>query len=356
MSRAGYSFASDNTAGVHPEVFAAMAAVADGQDVPYGDDACSLALDAWVPEVFGAEARLLPVLNGTGAEARLLPVLNGTGANVLALSALAPRGTAVVYAASSHLHTDEAGAPILAGLPLILLPTADGKLTPEQLKQLAAKGEDQHHEVPSVVSIAQVTELGTAYTPAEVAALSGAAHAAGWKLHVDGSRLANAAAHLGVAPRELVAGVDAVSLGATKNGAMLAEAVLCFDEASLRAARRLRKASLQLVSKQRYVSAQLEAMWRGELWRRNAARANSLTATLAAGLTALPGVRATQAVQSNALFVELPAAWSEELRSRFFFHGAGTAAAPARLMCSFDTPEEAVEALLDAARKLSERG
>lgn len=342
MSRAGYSFASDNTAGVHPEVFAAMATVAEGQDVPYGDDVVTARLDSWVPEVFGERATALPVLNGTGG-------------NVLALSALAPRGTAVVCAATSHLHTDEAGAPTLAGLPLVLLPTPDGKLTPAQVTQLAARGEDQHHEVPSVVSIAQVTELGTAYTPAEVAALSAAAHAAGWKLHVDGSRLANAAAHLGVAPRELLVGVDAVSLGATKNGAMLAEAVLCFDEATLRAARRLRKAALQLVSKQRYVSAQLEAMWAGDLWRRNAAHANALTATLAGGLSALPGVRATQPVQSNALFVELPTDWREELRSRFFFHGAGTAAAPARLMCSFDTPAEAVEALLDAARELSGR-
>lgn len=336
------TFASDNLAGIHPEVLQAIAAANGGHADSYGDDEYTARLDEVLRSALGPTASSFPVLNGTGA-------------NVLALQAITPRWGAVLTPESSHINTDEAGAPERsAGLKLITVPTAEGKLRPEQIHAAALDLGNQHHAQPTTVSISNVTEVGTAYTAAEVSALVEAAHGHGMRVHVDGSRLVNAAEHLGTGLAALSGelGIDALSLGGTKNGAMLAEAVVTFDAETATAVRLLRKGSLQLVSKLRFVSAQLIALFEADLWLRNAAHANSLAARLAQGLEGLDGVVLSQPVQSNAVFVQLPTGVVDALRQRFVFHGAGTAESPARLMCAFDTPVQRVEEFLAAVAEL----
>lgn len=346
---AAHSFASDNLAGAHPDVLAALGRVGGGHVAAYGEDAYTHAL----PEV------LAPLL---GEVVAALPALNGTGANVLALSALTPRHGAVLASHCAHIAGDEAAAPERsAGLKIITVTAPDGLLRPEDVHAAAAELGNQHHAQPTTLSLTNATEFGTVYTPEQVRALSSAAHEHGMAVHVDGSRLANAAAFLGVSPAALTgeAGVDAVSLGATKNGAMLAEAVVILRgadspldaDAAAHAALMLRKGVTQLVSKQRYVSAQLHALFGTELWRENAEHANAMAGRLGEGLSALPGVDVLYPVQANAVFVQAPATVLEPLRERYDFFGAGTAEAPARLMCAFDTPAALVDELLaDAAR------
>lgn len=342
-----HSFFSDNLSGIHPEVLAAVGAANGGCVDSYGDDPYTRHLQ----QVIGAHF-------GQGAVA--FPVLNGTGANVLALEAATPRWGAVLAPESSHTTTEEAGAPEqTGGLKIVTAPTADGKLRPDQIHRAAGDLGDHHLAQPLVVSIADASELGTVYTPAEVVALTRAAHDHGMLVHLDGARLANAAAHLGVGLGALTAeaDVDIVSLGGTKNGAMIAEAVVVLpgDHAAAlaEAVRMLRKATVQLASKMRFVSAQLIALYEGDLWLRNAALANDMAARLVAGLAGAPGVGVAQKVQSNAVFVVLPEDAVRPLREWFGFHGDGTVGSPARLMCGFDTTEAQVDALIAAIRQLA---
>ncbi|AXE38861.1 Low specificity L-threonine aldolase [Acidipropionibacterium virtanenii] len=341
------SFFSDNLSGVHPEVLAAIVAANGGAVDSYGEDPYTTRLQEVMADHFGA---------GTAT----FPVLNGTGANVLSLRAATPRWAAVLTPAPSHTTTDEAGAPEQAGIKLITAPASDGKLHPDQIHEAARALGDPHHAQPLAVSIADATETGTAYTPDEVVSLTRAAHQHGMAVHLDGARLAVAAAHLGTGLSELTsdAGVDIISLGATKNGAMLAEAVVVPPgpraAALAQAVRMARKSTLQLVSKMRFVSAQLIAMYEGDLWLRNASAANEMAERLAAGLGGLPGVRIAQRVQSNAVFAVLPDAAVAPLRTRFGFHGEGTLGSPARLMCGFETAAADVDALVDAIRHACE--
>jgi len=337
---ARHVFASDNSSGVHPEVMAALSSANGGHTDSYGGDPYTAAWEERVRVLFGPDASTVAVLNGTGA-------------NVLSLLAVTPRHGAVLCAPSAHINTDEAAAPERAGLKLVTAQAGgDGKITPAAVHSAAASLGSQHHAQPLTVSLSNVTEVGTAYTAEETAAVAEAAHGHGMLLHVDGSRLSHAAAHLRTGLRELTtdAGVDILSLGATKNGALLAEAIVALSPAAGRALPLLRKGSLQLVSKARFVSAQLLAMYGQDLWLRNAEHANTMATRLADGLTALPGVEAAYPVESNAAFLTAPSRLVETLRERFVFHGAGTTASPARLMCSFDTRESHVDELLDAAR------
>lgn len=339
-----HTFASDNLAGIHPQVLEAIASANHGHADSYGEDPYTARLQEVVRSHFGSGAAAFPVLNGTGA-------------NVLALQSVTPRWGAVLTPDTAHIHLDEAGAPERsAGLKLIVVPTPDGKLRPEQIHAAATELGNQHHPQPATVSVSNVTELGTAYTPEEISALARAAHGHGMALHVDGSRLVHAAEHLGVSLGRLTseAGVDILSLGGTKNGAMLAEAVVTFTEAGAAAVPLLRKGSLQLVSKLRFVSAQLIALYGTQLWLTNARHANALAARLGRGLELIDGVELAQPVQSNAVFVRLPPAMVEPLRERFTFHGAGTHDSPARLMCAFNSPASAVEDLLAAAARPSQ--
>ncbi|NNG35812.1 threonine aldolase family protein [Nakamurella aerolata] len=347
---AARAFASDNYAGVHPEVMAALAAANGGHQISYGEDVYTEHLQQVLAEHFGA---------GTVG----FPVFNGTGANVLSLQALSPRWGAVVCAETAHIHTDENGAPErVGGLKLLTVPTPDGKLTPELIDRQAWGFGDEHRAQPLVVSITQTTELGTCYQPEEIAAIADHAHRLGMKVHLDGSRLANAAATLDRPLRDITtdAGVDVISLGGTKNGALGVEAVVLLADTDGRrragadaadALRYLRKQDMQLNSKMRFASAQLIALLEGDLYLRSARHANAMAQRLAAGAKAIDGVRITQPVQANGVFAVLDKAAAERLRADFRFYDWNPATGEVRWMCSWDTTEADVDAFLDALRR-----
>ena len=332
-------FASDNYAGVHPEVLAAVAAANVGHVPAYGDDPWTERLQEVVRDQLG-----------DGATA--YPVINGTGANVVALQAMLPRWGAVVCTDVAHVNTDENGAPErVGGLKLLTVPAPDGRLTPELVARQAWGFGDVHRAQPGVVSLTQATELGTVYTPDAVRELCDQAHALGMRVHMDGSRLANAAAHLGLPLRALTTdcGVDVLSLGGTKNGLLLGEAVVVLDPAAVDGVEYLRKADMQLASKMRFVSAQLVALYEGDLWLRSARRANAMAARLRAGLDVL-GLDITLPTEANGVFVRLPPRVAAELRRRWRFYDWDVSDGTVRLMCAFDTTEQDVDDLLEALR------
>ena len=332
-------FASDNNAGVHPRVMEALREANEGHAAAYGDD----------PFTGRAVARLREHFGG-GAE--VFFVFGGTGANVLALQAMTRPHHAVVCAATAHVYVDECGAPErFAGCKLLPVGTPDGKLRPEQVEPLLARAGVQHHVQPRVVSVSQPTELGTVYTPEELKALSEFARGRGLLLHVDGARLANAAAHLGLGLREAAAGADALSFGGAKNGMMYGEAVVFFDRGLAEGFRFVRKQCAQLPSKMRFVAAQFTALLGEDLWRETAAHANRMAQTLASGLRAIPQVRITQPVESNAVFAVLPRESIPRVQERFFFYVWNEQTDEVRLMCSFDTTEEDVAELLSVIRE-----
>ncbi|RJS45785.1 threonine aldolase family protein [Nocardioides cavernaquae] len=345
-------FASDNYSGIHPEVLAAIAAANGGHQVAYGEDVYTVRLQ----EVFAQQL-------GEGVEA--WPVFNGTGANVVGLQSMLPRWGAVVCAASAHINTDEAGAPErVAGIKLLPVPTEDGKLTPELIDREAWGFGDEHRAQPLVVSITQSTELGTVYTVDEVRAITEHAHGLGMRVHMDGARIANAAASLGVPLRAFTrdAGVDVLSVGGTKNGAMLGEAVVVLDPAASTGLKYLRKLDMQLASKMRFVSAQLIALLEGDLWVRNATHANAMAQRLRAGIEAgladgsIQGVRLTRPTESNGVFATLPAGVADRLRASFRFYDWDLAAGEVRWMCSFDTEKEDVDELIAAVARETVQG
>ncbi|WP_035253875.1 low specificity L-threonine aldolase [Agrococcus lahaulensis] len=339
-------FASDNYSGVHPEVLDAIAAANGGHQTAYGADAFTARLQEVVREHFGEAAEAFPVFNGTGA-------------NVLALQALLPRWGAVVSAKTAHINVDEGGAPErVGGIKLLTVPTPDGKLTPELIDLEAWGWGDEHRAQPLAVSITQSTELGTLYTADEIRAIADHVHARGMLLHMDGARLANAAVALDTPLRAFTtdAGVDILSLGGTKNGAMGAEAVVVL---SARASEQrvgealvyLRKLNMQLASKMRFISAQLVALYDGDLWRRNAEHANAMAARLRAAVEDVPGVSFAYPTQSNGVFARLPEGVADRVRERFFFYDWDRAAREVRWMCTWDTTEDDVDALARAVRE-----
>lgn len=333
-------FASDNYSGVHPEVLAALAAANGGHQVSYGEDDYT--------------ARLQEVMQGHfGAGIECFPVFNGTGANVLSLQSLLPRWGAVVCASTAHINMDENGAPErIGGIKLLHVPTADGKLTPELIDREAWGFGDEHRAQPLAVSITQTTELGTCYTPDEVRAIADHAHSKGMKLHMDGARLANAAAHLGVPLRTFTrdAGVDILSFGGTKNGLLYGEVVVALNPEAAHGLLFLRKMNMQLASKMRFLSAQFIALLEGDLWLRSAAHANAMAARLRAAVETIDGVEPTQKTESNGVFAVLPAGVAERLRESFRFYDWNEAAREVRWMCSFDTSEEDIDAFVAAIR------
>lgn len=326
------NFASENCAGVPEEVLAAVAAANEGGAAPYGDDAWTERASATFRDHFGEDARSWFVTTGTAA-------------NVLALKQVCRPWEAVITPATSHLNVDECGATEhVGGLKLLLVETSDGKLTPADVaKQLARVG-DQHASQPRVVSIAQCTELGTVYSVEELRALADMARANGLLLHVDGARLANAAAALGTDLRTACTGADVMSFGGTKAGLLGAEAVVFLRSGLGDGFQYLRKQHGQLVSKMRFVSAQLEAFLGGDLWRRSAQHANAMAHRLAAALADLEQVRVTQPVETNAVFAILPRAAVESLQRAHDFYVWNEASGEVRWMCAWDTRPEDVDA------------
>lgn len=334
-------FASDNNAGVHPRVWDALRSADSGHAVAYGDDVYTETAVRLFRERFGESAEVFFVFGGTGA-------------NVSALAAVTKPFQAIVCAETAHVNVDECGAPErFTGCKLIDLPTPDGKLRVEQIEPLLARLGDQHHAQPRVVSVSQPTELGTVYTIEELNALAAFAHERGMLLHVDGARLANAAAHLDVSLHELTAGtgVDVLSFGGTKNGMMYGEALVFFDPARAEEFRFVRKQCAQLPSKMRFVAAQFTALLGEDLWRETAAHANRMARTLAAELRSIPQVRITQPVESNAVFAVLPRASIPRVQERFFFYVWNEQTNEVRLMCSFDTTDEDVSSLASVIKE-----
>lgn len=333
-------FASDNYAGIHPEVLAALAVANGGHQTAYGDDAYTAHLGGLIRGLFGQQAEVYPVFNGTGA-------------NVVSLQALTDRWGAVVCAESAHIHVDEGGAPERVGsLKLLTVPTPDGKLTPALIDRQAHGFDDEHRAMPQVVSITQSTELGTLYTPAEIKAICDHAHGHGLAVHLDGARLANAAAALDVPVAEFTtdAGVDVVSFGGTKNGALGAEAVVILSPDRVRQMKHIRKLSMQLSSKMRFVSVQLEALLADGLWLRLAGHANAMAQLLAAGVRDLDGVEILYPVQANGVFARLDTDVSRRLMEKFRFYFWDEADGQVRWMCSFDTTEDDIETFVAAVR------
>ncbi len=340
------NFCSDNTTGAAPEIVAALAAANDGHAMPYGEDSLTRGLAAQFSEVFEREVEVFPVATGTAA-------------NALSLSLMTPAFGAVYCHREAHVAVDECGAPefYTGGAKLVPLDGADGKLGSDTLAAaLAGAGAGfVHHVQPAAISLSQLTECGTAYGADEVAALSAVASGHGLGVHMDGARFANAVAGLGCAPADVTwrAGVDVLSFGATKNGAWAAEAVVVFTPDLARELGYRRKRAGHLLSKMRFVSAQLEAILADGLWLRNAAHANRLAAALGEGLAALPDAGLVHPVQGNEVFVRLPeAVIAGLLADGFAFHRwGGETSTSVRLVTAFNTRAEDVQALIDSARR-----
>jgi threonine aldolase len=334
-------FASDNYSGAHPEVLAALAAANGGHQVSYGEDQYT--------------ERLRELMEGHfGAGIEIYPVFNGTGANVLALQSLLPRWGAVICASTAHINMDENGAPErIGGIKLLHIATPDGKLTTELIDREAWGYGDEHRAQPLAVSITQTTELGTCYTPEEVRAIADHVHSKGMKLHMDGARLANAAAHLDVPLRQFTsdAGVDILSFGGTKNGLLFGEVVVALNPSATEGLTFLRKMNMQLASKMRFISAQFIALLEGDLWLRSARHANAMAARLRAAVDQIDGVTPTHATESNGVFAILPEGVADRLRASFKFYDWNEAEQEVRWMCSFDTSEEDVDAFVAALKR-----
>ena len=345
-------FASDNYAGVHPEVMARMAEVNQGHQVAYGDDTETARFQEIVKELFGK--------NAVG-----FPVFNGTGANVIALQSAVKRWEAVICVESAHIHMDEGGAPEkMGGLKLWTVPSSDGKLSVDGLRSQLFDFGFVHRAQPGVVSITQTTEMGTVYQPEEVSALADVAHEHGLLLHMDGARLSNAAAALGKGFKEFTTdvGVDLVSLGGTKIGALAAEAVVVTDITTERGAEMasampfLRKTSMQLPSKMRFVSAQLNALFAdgAKVAMENAQLANSMAAKLYEGVLEIaskhPKVSVPNRAEANAVFPILPGNVTKNIQEDFRFYIWDQVTGQVRWMCSWDTTVEDVEGLLTSLR------
>lgn len=342
-------FASDNYSGVHPEVLEAIAAANHGHVSSYGADPYTQHLGEVVRQHFGPRAEVFPVFNGTGA-------------NVTALMAAIPRWAGVVCSGNAHILTDEGGAPEkVGGLKLHPVVTPDARLTPDLLDTQAWGWGFEHRAQPLAVSLTESTELGTLYRPDDIAAIAERAHGHGMIVHMDGARLANAAAALGSDLRSITtdAGVDLLTLGGTKNGALGAEAVVVLnpDARTLQndprlggALRYLRKSSMQLASKMRFVSAQLIALYEGDLWWRNARHANQMASRLRAALDDVEAVSFTQPTEVNGLFAILPPGVADQVRQQFFFYDWDAARCEVRWMCSFDTTEDDVDRFAQLVR------
>ena len=331
-------FASDNFAGAHPEVLQALADANVGHQSAYGDDVVTARAADMIKDLFGSQATFYPVFNGTGA-------------NVVALQSVTDRWQSVIASATAHIHADEGGAPeVMAGIKLWTVPTTDGKLRPEDVQSQCFDMEFVHRSQPGAASITQSSEMGTVYSPDEVSAIADVAHGNGLALHMDGARLSNAAASLGVPVREFTtdAGVDLVSFGLTKNGAMIAESVVVLNPERVRGIDFLRKTSMQLSSKMRFMSAQYVALLTDDLWLSSAAHANAMARRLESAVRDLPGVTITQSVQANAVFAILPADVTAALQERFHFYTWNQETGEVRWMCAWDTTPEDVDAFAAA--------
>jgi threonine aldolase len=331
----GKSFGSDNHAGVHPAILAALAATNHGDAVAYGDDEITRAAIARLCAASGARSAYL--------------VFNGTAANILGLSLLIRPYEAVICADTSHLHVDECGAAErVLGCKLLTVPTADGKLSPALIAGMLTHRGDEHRVQPRVIQIAQVTELGTCYSLEELRALREFGLENGLLMYLDGARIANAAAHLGCSLADIAACADALSFGGTKNGALGFEAVLVMSEELADGAQYHRKQQMQLASKMRFLAAQAAALLDDDLWLANARHANTMADRLAAAVTGLAGVDLAYPVQSNGVFTDISRQDALRLQKDWNFQvwsESGDGRCVVRWMTAFDTSAADVDRL-----------
>lgn len=335
------SFASDNYAGVHPNVMDALIKANIDHQISYGDD------------IYTHQAR--EIFRSIFGEVDVFFTFNGTGANVVSLKCCTLPYQSVLCASTAHIHVDECGAPVQAtGSVLTTIDTPDGKLTPELLKPYLSVLGNVHHTQPKVISISQSTELGTVYTIDELKTLTGFAHSNGLYVHMDGARISNAVASLGVGLKESTVdcGVDIMSFGGTKNGLMFGEAVLIFHPDLKKNAPYLHKQSAQLFSKNRFIAAQFVALLENDLWLQLALSANNRAQSLAAKIQNIPQVQISRPTDANAVFVILPREIIVKLQSRFRFYVWDDTLCECRWMCSYDTTEEEIEAFTQALREL----
>ncbi len=330
------SFGSDNHAGVHPAIMAAIAEANSGDAIAYG-------ADPWTEQATAELKRLA----GAGGEVYLVP--NGSGANVLGLGLLLGRHEAVICADSAHINTDECGAAErILGTKLLTVPAVNGKITPDLIESRLVGRGDEHFAQPSVVALTQTTEYGSCYSLAELADIRDFCTAQGLRVYLDGARLANAVAYLGCALADLAKYVDVFSFGGTKNGAMGVEALVVMSELDTPSAPYLRKQHMQLISKMRFLGAQMGALLADDLWLRNAAHANSMAARLAGGLAGIPGVDIVYPVQSDAVFARLDSGHIAALSKDWIFHVWDEKSSVVRWMTAFDTRESDVDEFLAA--------
>ena len=336
------TFASDNYSGVHPEIMDALAKANHDHAGSYGSDDYT--------------ARAIEKFKGLfGSDIEVFFVYNGTGANVLGLSTMTQSYNSILCAESAHINVDESTAPEkFTGCKLVTIPSANGKITAEQIEQKIQRIDDQHHPQAKVISISQSSEYGTVYTVEEVKALSAVAKKHNLYLHMDGSRISNAAVSLNKSFREFTkeAGVDVLSFGGTKNGLMFGEAIIFFQPELAKNFKFIRKQGMQLNSKMRFISAQFEALLSNDLWKRNATHTNHLAQLLDKGLQQIPQVKVTQKVEGNGVFVIMPAQIIPLLQNEFPFYSWNDQLNEVRLMCSWDTKEEEVMRFIGKVREL----
>ncbi|MBV9484215.1 MAG: low specificity L-threonine aldolase [Acidobacteria bacterium] len=339
--KAARGFASDNNAGVHPQILNAIAEANQGHVVGYGEDPYTRSAVAKFEEHFGDEIEVFFVFNGTAA-------------NVLSLTALTRSYHAVLCTQSAHIYTDECGAPErFTGCKLIPVPSPGGKLTVESVRSACHGIGDQHHVQPRVIGITQATEVGTVYAPEEIRILSRFAHERGMFVHLDGARIANAAVTLGQSLREATRdlGVDVLSFGGTKNGLMGAEAVVFFEKELAENFLYVRKQGMQLASKMRFMAVQLEALLSNGLWRSNACHANQMAKLLEEEVRKIPQLEIVYPVEANAVFVRMPREMISRVQEQYFFYLWNEEQSVVRWMCSFDTSEEDIRKFTKLVRE-----
>ena len=324
------SFASDNNAGVHAEILAAIARANQGHVVAYGADPYTQSAMRKFEEHFGAEISVFFTFNGTGA-------------NVLSLQSLARSFQSILCSAYAHIYTDECGAPEKhTGCKLIPLPQQNGKITLDSVRHAYHGVGDEHHSQPRVISITQSTEMGTVYRPEEIQALSQFAHEHDMFLHMDGARISNAAASLGHTLRQATRdlGVDVLSFGGTKNGILGGEAVVFFHPQLSHDFLYQRKQGMQLASKMRFIAAQFEALLTADLWQRSAEHANRMARLLEKEVSRIPEVKVVWKVEANGVFAQIPHDAIARIQQHYFFYVWMEEESIVRWMCSFDTTEE----------------
>lgn len=336
-------FGSDNHAGVHPRILASLTEANQGHAPSYGTD-------EWTAKA------LLKFQEHFGSQAQVFFVFNGTAANVTALRALAKPYQSVFCSDVSHINVDECGAPeFLAGCKLIPLPSVDGKLTISELEKAFVRRGDQHYSQTQILSLTQPTEVGTVYSLEELKSLIRWAQERQLKVHIDGARLANAAAALQISFKELTTdlGVDVVSFGGTKNGLMMGEAVVFLNKELARDFKYIRKQSGQLPSKSRFIACQFLSYFQNDLWRDIANHSLQMAQELHSAVCKIPGVEVTQKPQSNAVFAKIPSAWVKPLREKYFFYVWNETIFECRWMTSWDTERSDIEGFSKALKELS---